>query len=159
MRICSIIIFNLIERWKAKLYRPSDVVFLVRLRGKFEIDHSWEWKAIAKATRNNQWIAYFSPENSRRHQGMLSARCGSRLVREFPAMFWCRRDAATPMRSGRWPVELWPPTGSILEDCKSLLGTCLRRKVKLLIGSVFHCIENGLCTNTSSASTLKTSTS
>ena len=40
----SIIIFHLSERWKAKFFILCDVIFLVRLQEKFEIDHSWEWK-------------------------------------------------------------------------------------------------------------------
>ena len=36
------IIFHLSKRWKAKFFILCDVIFLVRLQGKFEIDHSWE---------------------------------------------------------------------------------------------------------------------
>ena len=38
------IIFHLSKLWKAKLSILCDVIFLVRLQGKLEIDHSWEWK-------------------------------------------------------------------------------------------------------------------
>ena len=44
VRIGSIIIFHLSKLWKAKFFILCDVIFLVRLQGKFEIDHSWEWK-------------------------------------------------------------------------------------------------------------------
>ena len=43
MRICSIKIFHLSKLWKAKFFVLCDVIFLVRLQGKFEIDHSWEF--------------------------------------------------------------------------------------------------------------------
>ena len=43
-RIGSIIIFHLSKLWKAKFSILCDVIFLVRLQGKFESDHSWEWK-------------------------------------------------------------------------------------------------------------------
>ena len=39
--IGSIIIFHLSKLWKAKFSILCDVIFLVRLKGKFDIDHSW----------------------------------------------------------------------------------------------------------------------
>ena len=42
VRIGSIIIFHLSKLLKAKFFILCDVIFLVRLQGKFEIDHSWE---------------------------------------------------------------------------------------------------------------------
>ena len=39
----SIIIFHLSKLWKAIFFILCDVKFLVRLQGKFDIDHSWEW--------------------------------------------------------------------------------------------------------------------
>ena len=44
VRIGSIIIFHLSKLWKAKFFILCDVIFLVRLQGKIEIVHSWEWK-------------------------------------------------------------------------------------------------------------------
>ena len=44
VRMGSIIIFHLSKLWKAKFFVLCDIVFVVRLWGKFEIDHSWEWK-------------------------------------------------------------------------------------------------------------------
>ena len=44
MRICIKIIFHLSKLWKAKFSLLCDVVFLVGLEGKFDIDHSQEWK-------------------------------------------------------------------------------------------------------------------
>ena len=41
--IC-ISIFHLSELWKAKFFILCDVLILVGLQGKSEIDHSWEWK-------------------------------------------------------------------------------------------------------------------
>ena len=43
-RIGSIIFFHLSKLWKANFFILCDVTFLVRLQGKFEADHSWEWK-------------------------------------------------------------------------------------------------------------------
>ena len=42
MRIGGIIIFH--NLWKAKFFILFDVIFLVRVQGKFEIDNSQEWK-------------------------------------------------------------------------------------------------------------------
>ena len=39
-----VIIFHSSKLWKTKFFILCDVIFLVRLQGKFEIDHSWEWK-------------------------------------------------------------------------------------------------------------------
>ena len=44
MRIFIIIIFHLSKLWKVKLSLLCDVIFLVGLEGKFDIDHSQEWK-------------------------------------------------------------------------------------------------------------------
>ena len=41
---CGIIIFHLRKLWKAKFLILCDVILLVRLQGKFDIDHSQEWK-------------------------------------------------------------------------------------------------------------------
>ena len=44
LRIGSIIICHLSKLWKTKFFILCDVILLVRLQEKFEIDHSWEWK-------------------------------------------------------------------------------------------------------------------
>ena len=44
VRIGSAIIFHLSKLWKAKFFILGDVLLLVRLQEKFDIDHSWEWK-------------------------------------------------------------------------------------------------------------------
>ena len=44
VRIGSVIIFHPSNLWKAKFFILCDVIFLVRLQGKFDFDHSWEWK-------------------------------------------------------------------------------------------------------------------
>ena len=46
VKIGSRVIFHLSELWKAKFFILCDVIFLMRLQGKFEIDHSWEWKGL-----------------------------------------------------------------------------------------------------------------
>ena len=43
VRIGSTITFHLGKLWNAKYFILCDVIFLVRLQGKLEIDHSWEW--------------------------------------------------------------------------------------------------------------------
>ena len=48
VRIGSIIIFLLNRLWKAKFSILSDVMFLVRLQGKFKIDHFWEWTTLKR---------------------------------------------------------------------------------------------------------------
>ena len=44
VRIGSKIFSRLSKLWKAKFFTLYDVIFLVRLQRKFEIDHTWEWK-------------------------------------------------------------------------------------------------------------------
>ena len=44
VRIGSIIIFHWSKLWKVKFFMLCDVIFLVRLQRKFEIDQSKEWK-------------------------------------------------------------------------------------------------------------------
>ena len=41
MRIAIIIIFHLGKLWKAKFFILCDIIFPVRLQGKFEIDHGF----------------------------------------------------------------------------------------------------------------------
>ena len=53
-RIGSIIIFHLSKRWKAKFSILCDVIFLVKLQGKFEVDHSWDWEGLLSA--DTQWV-------------------------------------------------------------------------------------------------------
>ena len=38
------IVFRLIKLQKAKLFMLCDVILLVSLQDKFELDHSWEWE-------------------------------------------------------------------------------------------------------------------
>ena len=44
VRICIKIIFHLSKLWKAKFSLLCDVIFIVRLQGNFDIDHSQECK-------------------------------------------------------------------------------------------------------------------
>ena len=44
VRIGSVIIFHLSKLQKAKFFKLCGEIFLARPQGKFEIDHSWEWK-------------------------------------------------------------------------------------------------------------------
>ena len=52
VRIGSIIILHRSKLWKAKLSIVCDVICLMRLQGKFNIDHSWEWKGCVYEKRN-----------------------------------------------------------------------------------------------------------
>ena len=38
------IVFHLSKLWKAKFFILCDIILLVRLQEKFELEHSWEWK-------------------------------------------------------------------------------------------------------------------
>ena len=44
VRISSIMLFHLSKLWKAKFFMLCDVIILVRLQGKFEINHFRVWK-------------------------------------------------------------------------------------------------------------------
>ena len=44
VRVGSVNSFHLNNLWKATFFILCDVIFLMRLEGKFEVDHSWEWK-------------------------------------------------------------------------------------------------------------------
>ena len=44
--IDNVIVFHLSKLWKAKFSMLCDVIILVRQQGKFEVDHSWEWKGL-----------------------------------------------------------------------------------------------------------------
>ena len=52
MRIGSLPVCQLSKLWKAKFFTLCDVIFLVRVQGKFDIDHSWRWKG----SRNNSHV-------------------------------------------------------------------------------------------------------
>ena len=50
----KVLIFYLSKLWKAKFSIQCDVIFLVRLQGKFEIEHSWEWRE-SNAPHTQRW--------------------------------------------------------------------------------------------------------
>ena len=52
-RICSRTIFDLSKLWKAKFSLLCDVILLVRLQEKFDIDHSQEWKGYSDHSFDN----------------------------------------------------------------------------------------------------------
>ena len=56
VRIVSIIIFHLSKVWKAKFFILCDVIFLVRLQGKFDIDHCL-FSEGRVAPRAGTWLA------------------------------------------------------------------------------------------------------
>ena len=62
VRIGSIIIFHLSKLGKAKFFLLCDVIFLVRLQGKFDIDHSCGWKA--SSTRISEFFIGISEHQS-----------------------------------------------------------------------------------------------
>ena len=55
-RIDSMIIFHLSVWWKAKFFVMCDVTFLLRLQGKFDIDHSYGSGRVKSQTRNSSFI-------------------------------------------------------------------------------------------------------
>ena len=57
-RICSIITFHLSKLGKVKFSILCNVIFLVRLQGNFDIDHSWEWKGLT-------WLRQSLPQGRR----------------------------------------------------------------------------------------------
>ena len=65
MRICIKIIFHLSKLWKAKFSLLCDVIFLVGLEGKFDIDHSQKWKGLSSVWKlrcYNCWMTIISAE-------------------------------------------------------------------------------------------------
>ena len=69
-RTGSTIIFHLGKLWKAKFSIPCDAIFLVRLQGKFDIDHSQEWEVwelialealLLSAARFRKYILWTGP--------------------------------------------------------------------------------------------------
>ena len=61
-RICSTITFHLSKLWNIKFSILCDVIFLVRLQGKFDIDHSQEERVNPKVlpqTKKTESIPYF----------------------------------------------------------------------------------------------------
>ena len=56
VRIGSIIISHLSKRWKAKFFTLCDVISLVKLQGKFEVDHS---AVPSEQNRSSFWNAPF----------------------------------------------------------------------------------------------------
>ena len=57
MRIGAIIIFHLskLHVWKAKFFMLCDVIFLMRLQGKFKIDHTWGENCFSISTSQQSW--------------------------------------------------------------------------------------------------------
>ena len=55
VRIGSIIIFYLSKLWKARFFILCDILFLVRLQEKLEVDHSWEWKGLCLVVQHLHW--------------------------------------------------------------------------------------------------------
>ena len=90
-RIGSIIIFHLRKLWKAKFSILCDVIFLVRLQEKLEIDHSWEFKG--QEGRNQRHSRKF------RNQWMR--------LSERDRLKWtaCRRCMTHPLK---WRHFSWP---------------------------------------------------
>ena len=60
-RICSIITFHLSKLWRVKFSILCDVIFLVRLQGNFDIDHSQEWKGYWAPNGKFEEIVNFQP--------------------------------------------------------------------------------------------------
>ena len=97
VRIGGIIIFYLSKLWKAKFFMLCDVIFLVRLQEKLDIDRSWEWKGryfnyhrhwwgvlwtLVNALCAVQWIDLLSTlrTETSRHVSQLSLKRTANLV-------------------------------------------------------------------------------
>ena len=55
VRIGSIVIFYLSKLWKAKFFILCDVIFLVRLLGKFDIDYGTYWERTGRFGPFSTW--------------------------------------------------------------------------------------------------------
>ena len=84
MRIGSIIIFHLRKLWKAKFSILCNVIFLVGLQGKFDIDHSWEWKG---------WFTHTTQAQERKNARLCLCLClrrpGSRVAYACACAYAC----------------------------------------------------------------------
>ena len=80
--------------WKVKFFILCDVIFLLRLQGKFEIDHSWEWQGWSQLV---QW-----PINSKYGPYSYSPiHCSWQpTIRVMKGLVCCWRDLLTP--TGAW---------------------------------------------------------
>ena len=67
----SIIILHLSKLWKARFFILCDVIFLVRLQEKFEIDHSCEWKGYISTDleRTTRGTTHIRPTQRFTHKG------------------------------------------------------------------------------------------
>ena len=62
------LISHLSKLWKSKFSLLCDVIFLVSLQGKFEIDHSWEWKGKVITA---DWLVFILTVYFRNKQSLL----------------------------------------------------------------------------------------
>ena len=110
VRIGSVILFHLGKLWKTKFSTLCDVTFLVRLQGKFEIDHSWEWKEwkvwtwapLAFSFSCYFALLIFSPIRSRRGTSFYPACFWSAIV-------WLSSSGYILGRSACLTMEVWTP--------------------------------------------------
>ena len=116
VRIGSIIMFHLSKLWKAKFFMLCDIIFLVGLQDKFEIDRSWEWLNPLE-----RWGARGVAGNGERNATLLTklarypwckkksyeifddtATNGFSALVGFPASFQCENEFRFP-----WPTYTW----------------------------------------------------
>ena len=96
---------------KANFFILCDVIFLVRLQGKFEIDHSWEWKGYGLQFQS-------SPRPSKNAQRLDQWRTDiSDLASDFISRYSIktRREIARTKRF-QWPTraETWTSSKAVL---------------------------------------------
>ena len=65
VRIGSIIIFILSKLWKGTFLILWDVILLVRLQEKFDIDYSWEWRGKNGISSKHRFFNPFIPNNDK----------------------------------------------------------------------------------------------
>ena len=94
-----VIIFHLSKLWKAKFSILCGVIFMVRLKGKLELDHSWEWKgwnlAVCSLVRR---LSPTGREPAYEAKRLKSAVCGGSLSSLLEI-------SGVGMTSRPWPME------------------------------------------------------
>ena len=105
MRISYLIIFHLSKLWKATFFMLCDVMFLVRLQGKFDIDHlgSERVKLVDWLNRLNFPNKRYAQENKAWIRGDIWAWCSPQL-RHHSENCW-----SPEVTSKRYPLLLFLP--------------------------------------------------
>ena len=153
VKIGSMIIFYLRKLWKAKFFILCDHngIFLVRLQGKFEIGHSWEWKRqietcmpfcletpgtkaelkntlVHPLTDRSQFIGWEKPSPFRLFPSATICICILLLEGPFTLYKWASKASASP----RYLVS---EVCVKAKQCSTSLIRCFRKEIS-------HCIQS-----------------